>query len=109
MTVKTMLVRFLRSHTEDDQHVAMRFGPYPGVEAYFEQLRLELEDGDLACTDDLVLVYGELRIIGEHTGDAYALYVRVPSYATETARELASRIQEAYDFGGASGWFQIIE
>lgn len=106
MTAK--LVRFIRSHADDDEHVAMRFGPYPGVEAYFQQLRDELEEGSLVCSDNLELVYGEMRIAGINDKDAYALYVRVPSFDAETPRELANRIQDAYDEGAASGWFQVI-
>ena len=107
--MSTKLVRFLRSHDDDDEYVALKHGPYAGAEAYFEQLLDEFADGNWSNRESLSLVYSEMRIHGIDDSDKYALYVRFPSEPTESAKELAERIQTAYDDGAIAGWFQIIE
>lgn len=107
--MSTKLVRFIRSHDDDDDCVALRHGPYAGIEAYFSQFVDEMSDGNFPDLDKLQLVYGEMRIEGTDDCDKYSLYVRFPSAPDETPQQLASRIQDAYDDGAVAGWFQIIE
>ncbi len=98
------LVRFERSHADDDEIVGFKYGPYPGQEAYFEQLRLELEEGGF--DRNMALVFGEMST-GD--GDTYRFYVRMDAMPRETAVQLAQALQLAYDGGGAAGSFQVIE
>jgi hypothetical protein len=107
--MSTKLVRFIRSHEDDDDYVASRYGPYSGSEGYFGQLLDEFADGNFADRDKLTLVYSEMRIHGTDDVDKYALYVRFPSEPSETPKQLAERIQTAFDDGAIAGWFQIIE
>jgi len=98
------LVRFERSHCDDDDLVQGKYGPYPGADAYFEQLRLELEEGDF-CRE-MRLVHAEMG--NKYCSDAYTLYVRVDSGGLERAA-LGAKFQEVYDAVGVAGFFQIIE
>lgn len=106
----TRLVRFARSHADDDDHVTVRTSGKPEAEHYMAQLVAELEEGSLHRANECALKYAELTPeIPGLSADTYLLYVAVPvAYPAERAEDMAKRIQEAYDEGAASGWFQII-
>jgi hypothetical protein len=106
----TALVRFARTHSDDDEYVCTKFGPYPGASAYLAQLVEELRDGGFDKTHLITLSFAQM---GGDTAlgvdkDVYILYARVPTLEGETAVKLAQRLQEAYDEGGAAGWFQVV-
>ena len=103
--MRSRLVRFERSHADDDEIVANKFGPYPGAEAYLNQLERELSDGGFGRM--MSLVHSDMATLG--CADMYRLYVRVDCPDQETSEQLAQNLQQAYDDGGAAGWFQVIE
>ena len=98
------LVRFERSHDDDDELVQGKYGPYPGGEAYFEQLRLELVEAGF----DRPLLFVHADMATHHCSDTYLLYVRTDSNGLAPP-QLAAEIQRVYDEEGVAGFFQIIE
>ncbi len=102
-----MLIRFTRQHSDDNEIVAAKYGPYPGSVAYFSQLVAELDEGGLQDSDKAYLVFGELAIPAVDN-DLYFLYLEIPALPNETPEALAKRLQLAYDDGSVAGWFQII-
>ena len=109
--MKTMLVRFCRSHGDDDDHVLTRFGSLT-PENYLQQLRDELDEGGFPAVEEITLVpfEGTGSAVDRITdADEYLIYARIPVRDNESHQELASRIQSAYDLGAAAGFYQIIE
>ena len=98
------LVRFERSHDDDDDLVQGKYGPYPGAEAYFEQLRLELVESGF--DRPLRLVHADMG--NKYCSDVYTLYARTDSNGLAPP-QLAAEMQRAYDTSGVAGFFQIIE
>ena len=99
------LVRFTRSHTDDDELVFAKAGPYCAYEPFFDQLKAEFESFEGA--DQITLTHADLHpFFGD--GDAYLLYCMVPTVNDETAIQLAARLQNAYDDDAIAGEFQII-
>lgn len=109
--MKTMLVRFCRSHGDDDDHVKTRFGSLT-PENYLQQLRDELDEGGFPVVEEITLIHFEGTGSGVDRvthAEEYLIYTRIPVRDNETPKELASRIQAAYDEGAVAGFFQIIE
>lgn len=111
LTLSTALVRVARTHSDDDEIVCSKYGPYPGAQAYLEQWKAELADGEFIKPERITLLFAQMggSVDLGIDPDYYILYCRVPAPFGETAVQTAARIQKAYDDGGASGWFQVIE
>lgn len=103
--MRRALVRFTRSHSDDDELVFSKAGPYCDVEPFFKQMKAEFES--LFNADQMTLTLGELNPLCSD-GDSYRLYCMIHAAWNETAAQLADRLQKAYDDDGVAGWFQII-
>lgn len=103
------LIEFTRTHSDDDEYVYGKYGPYPGTEAFAKQLLAELADGGVH-TEDAELVTETFRenSVGLDK-DHYVLHIWLPVGDLKTREEVGSYLQQrGYDEGGAAGWFQVI-
>jgi hypothetical protein len=106
------IIRFSRSHADDDEIVQSNSIGHPDEVDYYAQLAGELNEAGISTEGCTLLHYDDGKGVSSTDigidNDTYLLYVMGPTRC-ETREQLAKFLQHrAYEMGGMAGFFQII-